>query len=505
MRSIAAASAPCGARDAPMPSKASIARSGAASRCRQRRRTIDRDAGGAARASARPRRPAPGAGRRRARPTVLPQPRSRAPPRGRRRRCCPGRRGPGRGARAARSRARAARPRRRRAAISACGGSAASAAGLDRARRRATSYSGRRRPMRRIDVARSSLTSAQALDAEAVDVDRGGAPAIASATRRADPQDSAQPLAPWPRFSQTPSVPLGAEHRRPVGQHRPRAFPALRRRCARRRRGTSRRAPCRASPGALALPVGAAADLGAAGDADAVAQAADRDLVALVHQRRRAARGAGGRRRGAAAPSPSSHRPAQRQVQAERAQQAARPSAAQTTIASKLGSVVSPGSGCVDGGSSLSARVRRASSRAIVRRRSTRRRGSAPAAIDSTLGVEAEARAGALGFLAQQLGELAAVADLVVLQVDAGMQRRQRIEPGLDRAAAGGIEHLGATPSSASALDAGLAPAPARARCAAARGSPGRARSRGAGAASAACSRSRLKWASRCMRARLAR
>jgi hypothetical protein len=46
------------------------------------------------------------------------------------------------------------------------------------------------------------------------------------------------------------------------------------------------------------------------------------------------------------------------------------------------------------------------------------------------LGVEAKACPGALGFLPQQMAELAAVADLVVAGIEAGMERRQRIEPG---------------------------------------------------------------------------
>ena len=67
------------------------------------------------------------------------------------------------------------------------------------------------------------------------------------------------------------------------------------------------------------------------------------------------------------------------------------------------------------------------------------------------VGVEAEARAGALGLLAQQVRELAAVADLVVLRIDAGVERRRRVQPGLDRAAAAASRTAGATPSSASA------------------------------------------------------
>ena len=53
----------------------------------------------------------------------------------------------------------------------------------------------------------------------------GSRPAIRSATTRAEPQDNAQPLEPWPRLSQMPGQRLCAQHRRTVGQHRPRAFP----------------------------------------------------------------------------------------------------------------------------------------------------------------------------------------------------------------------------------------------------------------------------------------
>ena len=72
-------------------------------------------------------------------------------------------------------------------------------------------------------------------------------PAIASASTRAEPQASAQPLTPWPRLSQMPSVPLGpapAARRAASAARLSSAAPALR--CA--RRGTSRRAPCRAWP-----------------------------------------------------------------------------------------------------------------------------------------------------------------------------------------------------------------------------------------------------------------
>src|SRR4029079_3220724 len=56
------------------------------------------------------------------------------------------------------------------------------------------------------------------------------------------------------------------------------------------------------------------------------------------------------------------------------------------------------------------------------------------------VGVEAEGRAGALGFLAQQVRGLATVADRVVLRVDACMQRRLRVQSGLDGAARRGVE-----------------------------------------------------------------
>src|SRR5204863_6531059 len=42
-------------------------------------------------------------------------------------------------------------------------------------------------------------------------------PTIASATRRADPTESAQPLPPWPTLSQIPSAPLGPRTGGPSG------------------------------------------------------------------------------------------------------------------------------------------------------------------------------------------------------------------------------------------------------------------------------------------------
>jgi len=42
-------------------------------------------------------------------------------------------------------------------------------------------------------------------------------PIIASATRRADPTESAQPLPPWPTLSQMPSAPLGPSTGGPSG------------------------------------------------------------------------------------------------------------------------------------------------------------------------------------------------------------------------------------------------------------------------------------------------
>ena len=88
----------------------------------------------------------------------------------------------------------------------------------------------------------------------------------------------------------------------PVGEHRARALPvrvALRRVTA-GKPVVEHRSSVACARSLWRLEV--AADLGAAGDADALAEAADRDLVALVHQRRAAARGAGERRRRAAAP-----------------------------------------------------------------------------------------------------------------------------------------------------------------------------------------------------------
>jgi len=52
--------------------------------------------------------------------------------------------------------------------------------------------------------------------------------------------------------------------------------------------------------------------------------------------------------------------------------------------------------------------------------------------------VEAEARADVRRLAPQQMGEFAAVADLVVVRVEAADERSGGIEAGLDRAAADG-------------------------------------------------------------------
>ena len=78
----------------------------------------------------------------------------------------------------------------------------------------------------------------------------------------------------------------GAEHGRTVGQHRPRALPALRRRAPRHAGEPVVEHLVERRLGVTALALAVAADLGAAGDAHAIAHPRDRDLVALVHQRR---------------------------------------------------------------------------------------------------------------------------------------------------------------------------------------------------------------------------
>ena len=121
------------------------------------------------------------------------------------------------------------------------------------------------------------------------------------------------------------------------------------------------------------------------------------------------------------------------------------------------------------------------------------------------VGVEAEARAGALGFLAQQVRELAAVADLVVLRVDAGVQRVAGLRPGSIARQRGGVERLRRGAELGEGASAGLGERQvSRALRSRTRKPCARSKSR-CSRASAACSRSRLKWARRCMRARLAR
>ena len=86
---------------------------------------------------------------------------------------------------------------------------------------------------------------------------------------------------------------------------------------------------------------------------------------------------------------------------------------------------------------SLASRERSASS---VHRRPAGRVSRLPAGAKRSTWRGSESRAGALGLVAQQVRELAAIADLVVLRVDPAVQRRLRVQARLDRAAAGGIE-----------------------------------------------------------------
>ena len=403
------------------------------------------------------------------------------------------------GARASARRATASPAR----AMSVKGGNAASASPSIAARR---GDAEQRDPADRAVDALDVAHRAQSLDAEAVDLDRRLAAddRVGDEARRAHGERPAAAA-----VADVEPDALGAarpEHRRPVGQHRPRAFPALRRAAPRHAGEPVVEHHVERRLGALVLALGVAADLGAAGDADALAEAADRDLVALVHQRRARLEVEVLRRRGAAAPSPSSR--------ARRCSGRCTPSgfssgrestAAQTTIGveARLGGLAG-------------LRLRRrplARRRASAAPRRARRaapagrasRGSLPARICSTWALKRKTRAGALGLLAQQVGELATVADLVVLRIDAGVQRRRRIEARARSRGSRGVEDDRRDAELGERAHAGLGDAPARARCAGGRGSPARARSRGAAACVSCSSRSRLKWARRCMRARLAR
>jgi hypothetical protein len=83
------------------------------------------------------------------------------------------------------------------------------------------------------------------------------------------------------------------------------------------------------------------------------------------------------------------------------------------------------------------------------------------------------------------VGELAAVADLVVLRIDAGVELGLGIEARLDLTAAGGIEKLRRRAELGQGTDARLGERRGRAPSAAGRESRWRARSRGAAAPSA--------------------
>ena len=264
-------------------------------------------------------------------------------------------------------------------------------------------------------------------------------PIIASATRRAEPTESAQPLPPWPTLSQMPSAPLGPSTGGPSGSIGRAPF----QRCAALRRVTPGKPVVEHHVerrlGALVLVLGVAADLGAAGDANALAEAADRDLVALVHQRRARLEVevlvvVAQRRR---------HRVAvhgdERQVHAVRLQQQPRVDrrADDDRVEARLGGLAGlrlrrrPLAGV--------ARAQRLVARIVGCLQDAQARLLAGTDL-LDVGVEAEDRAGALGLLAQQVRELATVADLVVLRIDAGVQRRRRVQARLDRAARRGVE-----------------------------------------------------------------
>ena len=154
-----------------------------------------------------------------------------------------------------------------------------------------------------------------------------------------------------------------------------------------------------------------AAELGAAGHAHAQAQARDRDLVALVHHRaaRRverladvgADRVAVDRRRAeCAGPAAAAARPSRRRRTPPRRRSAAP--------------------------SEPLASVQRAVGAARLQRRD--------------VAVEVELRAQRLGLALEQQRELAAVADLVVRQVDGAGERRVGVERGLDPARLVGVD-----------------------------------------------------------------
>jgi hypothetical protein len=142
--------------------------------------------------------------------------------------------------------------------------------------------------------------------------------------------DSAQPLEPWPRLSHTPGMPLAPSTGGPSGSmgrapfHSCTLAPVL---AAGRAGKPVVQHLVEGLERGGALGVQRAADFGAAGHAHAVAQARDRDLVALVHQRaaRRVQRLADRR-----ADRVAVHR-RQRDLQAQRAQQRAEARPAHTT------------------------------------------------------------------------------------------------------------------------------------------------------------------------------
>ena len=204
----------------------------------------------------------------------------------------------------------------------------------------------------------------------------------------------------------------GAQHGRAVGQHGACAFPHLH---------AARQAGRAGVPvvqhlveglhGAVVDGVGATADLGRAGHAHALAQARDGDLEALVHHAAARAQAPVGHGR---ADRIAIHRP-QRQPDAQRRQQRGRLHAgADHHGVEALGLA---GAGRAQGGG---------------RRRVERQHRRA----------KAKARAQGLGRVAQDDGELAAVAHLVLGQMNRAGQRRGGVQRGLDGAGLRAVDFM---------------------------------------------------------------
>ena len=114
----------------------------------------------------------------------------------------------------------------------------------------------------------------------------GGRLDIASASTRAEPQASAQPLEPWPRLSHTPGMPLAPITGGPSGNIGRAPFQLCALACTAAPGNQSSSHLVQRGQGSVVGGLQRAAQLGATGHAHALAEAADGDLVALVDQRR---------------------------------------------------------------------------------------------------------------------------------------------------------------------------------------------------------------------------